>query len=58
MGGGLKTSIILRFTDILVSMREEVLSTNIMQDSPVFWCISVKVPGGGNLVEQQYNRIA
>ena len=58
MGGGLKTPIILQFTDILVSMREEVLSSNIMQDSPVFWCISVKVPGRGNLVEQQYNQIA
>ena len=58
MGGGLKTPIILHFADTLVLMCEEVLATNIMQNSPVFLCISVKVPGRGNLVEQQYNRIA
>ena len=58
MGGGLKTPIILHFTDILVSMREEVLSTNIMQNSPVFGVFQFRCLAGATLVEQQYNLIA
>ena len=58
MGGGLKTPIILHFTDILVSMREEVLSTNIMQNSPVFDVFQLRCLAGATLVVQQYNRIA
>ena len=57
MGGGLKTPIILHFADTLVKC-EEVLATNIMQNSPVFGVFQLRCLAGATLVEQQYNRIA